>query len=92
MRAHPPAGLRNRHFLALDALLLPLATFAAFAIRFEGLTWPPGYALVAAWFVALSLPIKMGVALAAGLYRRVWRHASVHEAEQILAAAVVLLA
>ncbi|MEZ4414068.1 MAG: nucleoside-diphosphate sugar epimerase/dehydratase [Gemmatimonadales bacterium] len=69
--------------------MLPLATLAAFTIRFEGLTWPPGYALVAAWFVVLSLPIKMGVALGSGLYRRVWRHASVHEVEQILAAAAV---
>jgi FlaA1/EpsC-like NDP-sugar epimerase len=89
MRAHPPAGLRNRHLLALDAVLRPLATLAAFAIRFEGLSWPPEYPLVAAWFVVLSLPIKMGVALGAGLYRRVWRHASVHEVEQILVAAAV---
>jgi FlaA1/EpsC-like NDP-sugar epimerase len=89
LRTHPPAGLRNRHLLALDAVLLPLATLAAFTIRFEGLTWPPGYALVAAWFVALSLPIKMGVALGAGLYQRVWRHASVHEVEQILAASAI---
>ena len=89
MRAHPPAGLRNRHLLALDAILLPLATLAGFAIRFEGLTWPPGYALVATWFVVLSVPIKMAVALAAGLYRRVWRHASVHEVEQILTASLI---
>ena len=89
LRSHPPSGLRNRHILALDALLLPLATIIAFTIRFEGLNWPPGYGAVAAWFVVLSLPIKMGVALASGLYRRVWRHASVHEVEQLLRATAV---
>jgi len=89
IRAHPPAGLRNRHLLALDALLLPLATLVAFAIRFEGLTWPSENVTGAIWFVLLSAPVKLSLFLSAGLYRRVWRHASVHEAEQILKALAV---
>jgi FlaA1/EpsC-like NDP-sugar epimerase len=87
LRAHPPAGFRNRHFLALDALLLPLATLLAFAVRFEALSWPADRLLVAAWFVALSVPAKLLIFLWAGLYHCVWRHASVHEAEHLLLAA-----
>ena len=80
------SGLRNRHFLASDALLLPLATVLAFAIRFEGFTWPRGQAIGAQWFVALSLPLKLAIFFSAGLYRRIWRYASVHEVEQLLKA------
>jgi FlaA1/EpsC-like NDP-sugar epimerase len=86
MRAHPPAGFRNRHLLALDVLLLPLGSLFAFGVRFEGWSWPAGYAATAFWFIILATPIKIGVAMWSGLYRRVWRHASVHEAEQLLLA------
>jgi FlaA1/EpsC-like NDP-sugar epimerase len=86
LRAHPPAGLRNRHFLAFDVLALPLATILAFAIRFEGLSWPSENVIGAIWFVLFSVPVKLSTFLSAGLYRRVWRHASVREAEQILKA------
>jgi len=89
MRANPPAGLRNRHFLAFDLLLLPLATLLAYALRFEGLTWPAENVIGAAWFVLLTLPVKLAIAHWAGLYRRVWRHASLHEAEQMLKAAAL---
>lgn len=85
MRIHPPTGLRNRHFLAIDALFLPVATVLAFTIRFEGLSWPVGYVTSAIWFVLLSV-VKIGIFFWAGLYRRVWRHASVHEVDQILQA------
>ena len=87
MRANPPAGLRNRHFLAIDLLSLPAATLLAYSIRFEGLTWPAGTLVGALWFMALSMPIKVGIAQGTGLYSRVWRHASVHEVEQVLKAA-----
>ncbi len=89
MRANPPAGLRNRHFLALDLVLLPLATLLAYALRFEGLTWPAGTLLGAGWFLLLSVPVKLAIARWAGLYRRVWRLASLHEAEQMLKAAAL---
>jgi len=89
MRTNPPAGLRNRHFLAIDLILLPAATLLAYAIRFEGLSWPAGSLVGALWFVALSVPIKVGIAQGAGLYSRVWRHASVHEVEQVLKAAAL---
>ena len=58
----------------------------AYWVRFEGFSWPAGTSAGAAWFIALSVPIKFSLFFWAGLYRRVWRHASVHEAEQILKA------
>jgi len=72
--------------LALDALLFPLATILAFAVRFEGLTWPSENVTGAIWFVLLAEPVKLAIFLSTGLYRRVWRHASVHEAERIVEA------
>ena len=62
-----------------------MATLLAFTVRFEGLSWPVGYLTSAIWFVLLSV-VKIGIFFWAGLYRRVWRHASVHEVVQILQA------
>ena len=89
LRAHPPTGPRNRHFLALDALLLPLGTVLALAVRFEGLSWPAEQLPGVIWFLLLSVPVKLSVSFWTGLYRRLWRHASVHEVEQILKAAAL---
>ncbi|HXG45171.1 MAG TPA: nucleoside-diphosphate sugar epimerase/dehydratase [Gemmatimonadales bacterium] len=83
----PRNGLRNRHLLALDLVLLPLATWLAFVIRFEGFGWIAAYRETAATFAATSLPLKIGVLLGFGLYRRLWRFASVSELEAILSAA-----
>lgn len=85
-RAQPSSRLRNRHFLTLDAVVLPFATGLAFALRFEGFGWPPGFVEVALWYGVLSVPLKLFIFLGSGLYRRVWRHAGTHEAEQILKA------
>jgi FlaA1/EpsC-like NDP-sugar epimerase len=79
-------GLRNRHLLALDLVLLPLATWLAFVVRFEGFGWIPAYRHTALAFIVTSLPLKLGVLLAFGLYRRLWRFASVSELETILLA------
>lgn len=86
LRASPPAGLRNRHFLALDVLLLPIATVLAFAVRFEGLSWPAENLTGAFWFVLLSVPAKLAILFWVGIYRCVWRYASLHELEQFLLA------
>jgi FlaA1/EpsC-like NDP-sugar epimerase len=82
-------GLRNRYLLALDLLLLPVATYLAHVVRFEGLGWPPGYAAVAVAYIAASLPIKLALLLGFRLYRRLWRFASVADLEAILQCATV---
>lgn len=79
-------GFRNRHLLALDLALLPLATIAAYALRFEGFSWPAGYGSGAELYLPLSLLIKIGILFWLGLYRRLWRFASVSELETILLA------
>lgn len=79
-------GIRNRHLLALDLALVPVATLLAFTLRFEGLTWPGDYPGVAAKFLLFAIPIKISLLLVFGLYRRLWRFASVSELESILLA------
>src|SRR5512146_2783558 len=81
----PRNGLRNRYILALDILLIPLATWLAHVIRFEGLSWPPEYTSVALIYLVVSLPVKIALLLGFGLYRRLWRFASVADLESILA-------
>ncbi len=77
-------GLRNRHFLVLDLLLLSATVFVSYLIRFEGLEWGPGQGRAALWYLALALPIKIAIFHQAGLYRRLWSFASVLEVERIL--------
>jgi FlaA1/EpsC-like NDP-sugar epimerase len=75
---------RNRHLLALDLLLLPLATIFAAAARFEGSVWPAPYGGVVATYLLVCLPLKLGLLISFGLYRRLWRFASISELESIL--------
>ncbi len=77
-------GLRNRHFLVLDLLLLPTAILVSYLIRFEGLEWGTGQTRAALWYLALSLPVKIVIFHRTGLYRRLWSFASVLEVERIL--------
>jgi len=86
MESMTPSGLRNRHLLVLDLTLLPLATLLVFTLRFEGFSWPEPYGVIAATYLIVTLPIKIGMLVTLGLYRRLWRFASISELESILAA------
>lgn len=77
-------GFRNRHNFALDLVLLPLATWLAHVVRFEGLTWEGDYARIGLIYLALSLFLKFSLLLGLGLYRRLWRFASMADLESIL--------
>jgi FlaA1/EpsC-like NDP-sugar epimerase len=79
-------GIRNRYLLGVDLLLLPVATLLASTIRFEGLAWPDPYVRITLLYLAVTLPIKIGLLYGAGLYQRLWRFASVSELESILVA------
>ena len=68
----------------LDLVLLPTAVLLSFTIRFEGLDWGPTGSHLAAWYLALALPLKIFLFFRAGLYRRLWRYASVQEVARIL--------
>ena len=82
----PGFRLRNRHFLALDILLVTLAPLIAFSLRFEGLAWGSTYAGMAASYLALTVPLKILVFFLGGLYKSLWRYASVSAVERILKA------
>ena len=84
--------IRNRYLLAVDALLLGAVPFAAYALRFEGLAWAPEHVETARVFAIVMVPVQMAVLLAFGLYRRLWRYASIWELELIFAAGAVAAA
>ena len=78
---------RNRYLLLLDLLLLPAATLLGFASRFEGWSWPAPYERVAIAFLAVMVPLKLATSWRAGLYRRLWRYASISDLECLLTVA-----
>ncbi|HEX2218039.1 MAG TPA: nucleoside-diphosphate sugar epimerase/dehydratase [Gemmatimonadales bacterium] len=81
--------LRNRHLLALDALLLAASTMGAYVVRFEGFDWGPWVLFTALVYLVVSLPLKLAVLHYVGLYRRLWRFAGVAELEHILVATAI---
>ena len=81
--------LRNRHHLLIDALLLSLGGIAAYSLRFEGSSWIEAWGTNAAVFLAISIPLRLGVYYLLGMYRSLWYLASVAELERVLIAGVV---
>ena len=76
-----PGHLRNRYLLLLDALVLPLAAWLAFAIRLESTTWPAGIWPVLSTYAAVVIPLKLYLMWRLGLYSRLWRYAGVRDLE-----------
>ena len=69
---------RNRHFFLLDLLLLFSIALFSFALRLNPKIFLRFW--LAMWlFVAVAVPVKLLVYYLFGLYRRVWRYASVDE-------------
>jgi FlaA1/EpsC-like NDP-sugar epimerase len=70
--------LRNRYFLLLDMVALPLAVYLAYWLRLEGLDFARyggGFIL----FTALALIATLVAFWSTGVYSRFWRYASVEE-------------
>ncbi|HEY1952402.1 MAG TPA: nucleoside-diphosphate sugar epimerase/dehydratase [Gemmatimonadaceae bacterium] len=84
-----PRRLRNRHLIATDAALIAVASLSAFAVRFESIEWIGQNLALVLPYLALTVPSRLAVFYLFGLYRRLWRHASVGELKRILAAAAV---
>lgn len=81
--------MRNRHFLILDAAGFAVTPPLVLLLRFEGVDWLGQYVEIA-WTCALAtLPVRILIAQSAGLYRCLWQHASIMEAERLLAAGAV---
>lgn len=77
---------RNRHLFVSDAISLVLASLFAFAVRFEDFQWIAENARSVALYMGLSIPLRLGVFYFFGLYRRLWRHASIGELRRLVAA------
>jgi FlaA1/EpsC-like NDP-sugar epimerase len=85
IRDRVPA-LRNRAFFASDLALLPLCAVVAFAARYDGLEQPEVRNMLRV-FVLSVVPLKVLLLLWLGLYRRLWRYASVADVERLLVGA-----
>jgi len=78
--------LRNRLFFTIDLVALPVATLLAFVIRFEGWSWTrTPYWYLALIFGMCGTPIKLTGLLFGGVYRRLWRYASISDCEALVA-------
>jgi FlaA1/EpsC-like NDP-sugar epimerase len=81
--------MRNRYFLLLDVLLLAGLPFLVVCLRFESLVLPPEMLHAATIYAALALALRIVIAYACGLYRCMWRHASLGELERVLWAGAI---
>jgi FlaA1/EpsC-like NDP-sugar epimerase len=80
--------LRNRAFFLSDLLLLPACVAVAFAARYEG-PWGSEILDLFRVFVVTSVPLKLVALISLGLYRRLWRYASVSDVELLLSTAAI---
>jgi FlaA1/EpsC-like NDP-sugar epimerase len=78
--------MRNRHLFLLDAVALVVAPVVAFAVRFEDFDWLGQNLRLVLPYILLAGPVRLFVFYALGMYRRLWRHASIGELKQILVA------
>jgi len=67
---------RNRYFFFLDLILLALTPLLALALRVN-LPWESDYNTGLICYVIFSIPVKIIVFRIFGLYKRLWRYASV---------------
>src|SRR4051812_8900999 len=78
--------MRNRHLLLLDAISVVVAPLIAFAVRFEDFGWLGNNLRMVLPYVVVAGPVRLLVFYSFGMYRRLWRHASIGELRQILVA------
>lgn len=81
--------LRNRHFLLLDLLVICASPVLALILRTDRLSSLETYAGPLLVYTAFSVLLKLSIFYKAGLYRRMWRFASMDELILIGAVSVV---
>lgn len=79
---------RNRYLLLVDVVLLAIAPFLLFALRFEGFRWPPNELHNVVVFTLAMIPARIVVYYLFGVYRTMWRYASIAELELVVVAGV----
>lgn len=80
--------LRNRYFLFLDAIWLPLAAWLAFVLRLERVTLG-NYTAVALIFATIAIMIKIPLLMSMGIYARYWIFAGLPEMALLFQGAVL---
>lgn len=78
--------LRNRHFLALDLLILSLTPCIALILREEGIEWIPQALPALGLYTALAIFTKISLFYLLGLYGRYWPYASVSDVSRLMVA------
>src|SRR5438309_8982343 len=76
--------MRNRHLLLLDAVSLVAAPVIAFAVRFEDFSWLGENLRLVLPYILIAGPLRLFALYNFGMYRRLWRQASIGELRQIL--------
>jgi FlaA1/EpsC-like NDP-sugar epimerase len=69
-----------------DAVSMVSVALLAFVLRFEGTQWILEQPAIVASYIALTIPVKLAVFYKLGLYRRLWRHASIGELQGLVIA------
>jgi FlaA1/EpsC-like NDP-sugar epimerase len=80
-------SLRNRHLFIADTISVIVAPLLAFLVRFEEARWISDNFRLVGLYLLLAIPLRLLIFYAAGMYRRLWRHASVGELRPIAVAA-----
>jgi FlaA1/EpsC-like NDP-sugar epimerase len=78
--------MRNRHFLLIDICALALLPVGLLALRLETTAIPADTIQALLAYVIMAVPIRIGTAHAFGVYRCLWRYASLTELEHLLGA------
>jgi FlaA1/EpsC-like NDP-sugar epimerase len=81
--------MRNRHLFLIDAAALIVAPLLAFVVRFEDFSWLGQNLRMVLPYILLAGPARLLAFYSLGMYRRLWRHASIGELRQILVAGAV---
>ncbi|MEO8286222.1 MAG: nucleoside-diphosphate sugar epimerase/dehydratase [Chloroflexota bacterium] len=83
--------LRNRHFLAMDAVAFLLTPLAALILRMDGTLPLDRYGRSLVVVTIVFLLVKMAVFFRGGLYSRFWRYAGLDELARIALVGVIAL-
>ncbi len=70
----------------LDAAALVVAPLIAFIVRFEDFSWLGQNLRIVLPYIFLAGPLRLAILYNLGMYRRLWRHASIGELRQVLVA------
>jgi FlaA1/EpsC-like NDP-sugar epimerase len=77
-------AMRNRHLFLLDVVLLTVMPIGLLSLRLESAVFPPGMQQALIVYVCLAVPTRIATAYAFGVYRSLWRYASLTELEHLV--------